>query len=168
VDFISWLPFTVPGIVLSLGLLAMFLLPQFRPFYGSLAALVLALIISGTPLGVQIMKGNLVQLGKELEEASWMSGGSRLSTYWRVVLPLISPTLVVVALMAFISATRNISQVVLLSNSANRPLSVMQLDYLADGRYGVATVIAAVLLLMSVALALLARYFGYRGAVTTR
>jgi iron(III) transport system permease protein len=58
--------------------------------------------------------------------------------------------------------------VVLLSNSANRPLSVMQLDYLADGRYGVATVIAAVLLLMSVALALLARYFGYRGAVTTR
>src|SRR5262249_5975577 len=96
VDLVSWLPFTVPGIVLGLGLLTMFLLPQFRVLYGSVPALALALIISGTPLGVQVIKGGLMQLGKELEEASWVTGASRLRTYLRIVLPLVSPTLVVV------------------------------------------------------------------------
>src|SRR5581483_7753939 len=75
-DFLSWLPFTLPGILLSLGYLWMFLgVPLFRPLYGSHAVLILALSLSGMTLGVQLSKATLVQLGAELEEASRMSGG---------------------------------------------------------------------------------------------
>ena len=62
------------GILLSLGLLAMFLTPVFRPMYGSLLVLIIAGVISGMPLAVQITKSNLLQLGAELEEASWLTG----------------------------------------------------------------------------------------------
>ena len=165
-DFLTWLPFTVPGIILSLALLTMFLQPVFRPLYGTMLTLVIALVISGMPFAVQIMKGNLLQLGKELEEASWVSGGSWWYTYRRVVLPLLSPTLVVIGVISFISAARNISQVALLSNTSIRPLSIMQLDYIAEGKYEVAAVIATILLFMSLALALVARVFGYRGVST--
>jgi iron(III) transport system permease protein len=165
-DFLTWLPFTVPGIILSLALLTMFLQPVFRPLYGTMLTLVIALVISGMPFAVQIMKGSLLQLGKELEEASWVSGGSWWYTYRRVVLPLLSPTLVVIGVISFISAARNISQVALLSNTSIRPLSIMQLDYIAEGKYEVAAVIATILLFMSLALALVARVFGYRGIST--
>jgi iron(III) transport system permease protein len=127
--------------------------------------LVVALLIAGMPLSVQLVKSNLNQLGAELEEASRVSGGSWFSTYRRVALPLISPTLVVVGVIAFISAARNIAQVALLSNSAIRPLSLIQLDYIAQGKYEVAAVIATLLLLVSAALAIVARKFGYRGAL---
>jgi iron(III) transport system permease protein len=162
-DFISWLPFTVPGIILSLGLLTMMLQPQLRWLYGTMTSMVLALIIANMPFGVQIVKGSLMQLSNELEEASRSCGGNRFTTYCRIVLPLISPTLVVVGLISFIGAARNISQVALLSNSTIQPLSIMQLDYLAEGKYEIASVIATILLFVSLGLALLARVFGYKG-----
>src|SRR5262249_942752 len=163
-------------IILSLGLLTMFLQPWFRqpfpPFadkpwlpnglYGQMPTLVLALVISGAPLAVQITKANLMQLGNELEEASRVSGATWLWRYRHVVLPLMSPTIVVIGVISFISAARNISQVALLSNTAIRPLSLMQLDYIAEGKYEVAAVIATVLLFVSVILAVTARRFGYR------
>jgi iron(III) transport system permease protein len=161
-DFITWLPFTVPGILLSLGLLAMFLTPAFKPLYGSLFVLVVAGVISGMPLAVQITKSNLLQLGAELEEASWLTGGSWWHTYRHVVLPLLRPTLVVIALIAFIGAARNVAQVALLSNAQNRPLSMLQLDYMAEGKFEVAAVVACCILFLTVGLALLARAFGYK------
>ncbi len=161
-DFITWLPFTVPGILLSLGLLAMFLTPAFRPMYGSLLVLVIAGVVSGMPLAVQITKSNLLQLGGELEEASWLTGGSWWHTYRHVVLPLLRPTLVVVALIAFIGSARNVAQVALLSNAQNRPLSMLQLDYMAEGKFEVAAVVACCILFLTVGLALVARAFGYR------
>ena len=63
-DFISWLPFTVPGVILGLALLWLFLGVGFlRPLYGTMALLVIAGLISGMPLGVQIIKSGLMQLG---------------------------------------------------------------------------------------------------------
>ena len=74
-DFVSWLPFTVPGVILGLALLWLFLgTPLLRPLYGTTALLIVAGLISGMPLGVQIIKSGLLQLGGELEEASRIAG----------------------------------------------------------------------------------------------
>ena len=48
--------------------------PFFRPFYGTIVLLVIALVLGGITLSTQILKANFVQLGNELEEASRMSG----------------------------------------------------------------------------------------------
>ena len=113
----------------------MFLTPLFRPLYGSIATLILAGVIAGLPLGAQVLKANLMQLGAGWRRRRGWWAGNWLHTYRRIVLPLLMPTLVVVALIAFIGAARNISQVALLSNSANRPLAMLQLDYMAQGRF---------------------------------
>ncbi|HYW86452.1 MAG TPA: ABC transporter permease subunit, partial [Chloroflexota bacterium] len=162
-DFLTWLPFTVPGILLSFGLLTLFLTPVLRFGYGSLVTLIVAGVIAGLPLAAQILKANLMQFGSELEEASWLTGGSWLQTYRRIVLPLLMPTLVVVALIALIGAASNISQVALLSNAGNRPLSMLQLDYMAQGRFELASVVACLILFMTIGMAVVARLFGYRG-----
>lgn len=161
-DFVSWLPFTVPGILLSLALLTMFLQPYFRPIYGSMFMLILAGLISGMPLAVQICKANLLQLGAELEEASEITGANWFQTYTKVVLPLIAPALVTIGLILFIGAARNVATVALLSNSATRPLSILQLDYITDGRLEVASVVGCMVLVLTVGVALVARFFGFR------
>ena len=43
------------------------------------------------PLGVQIIKSGLMQLGGELEEASRIAGASWWTTYRRIVLRLMAP-----------------------------------------------------------------------------
>jgi iron(III) transport system permease protein len=165
-DFVSWLPFTVPGVILGLALLWLFLgTPFLRPLYGTTAALIAAGLISGMPLGVQIIKSGLMQLGVELEEASRIAGASWWTTYRRIVLRLMAPTLMAVGMIAFVGAARNIANVALLSTTANRPLSILQLDYIAEKKLEEAVVIASIIMLISLAGALVAYVLDVRGNV---
>jgi len=165
-DFISWLPFTVPGIILGLALLWLFLgVEVLKPLYGTMTLLVIAGLISGMPLGVQIIKSGLMQLGSELEEASRVAGASWWSTYRRIVLRLMAPTLMAVGMITFVGAARNIGNIALLTTSATRPLSILQLDYIAQRKFEEAVVVACIIMLISLAGALVARFLGLRGSV---
>jgi iron(III) transport system permease protein len=166
-DVISWLPFTVPGVILGLALLWLFLdVRLLRPLYGTMAVLVIAGVIAGMPLGVQIIKSGLLQLGHELEEASRIAGGSWWATYRRIVLRLMAPTLVAVGMITFVGAARNIGTIALLATSANRPLSILQLDYIAQRKLEAAVVVACIIMVISLAGALLARLVGLRNTVS--
>jgi iron(III) transport system permease protein len=165
-DFVSWLPFTVPGVILGLALLWFFLgTPLLRPLYGTTAVLIVAGLISGMPLGVQIIKSGLMQLGSELEEASRIAGASWWSTYRRIVLRLMTPTLLAVGMITFVGAARNIGSFALLTTSANRPLSILQLDYIAQRKFEEAVVVACIIMFISLGGALFARLLGLRTSV---
>src|SRR5438034_11269 len=115
-DFISWLPFTVPGIILGLALLWLFLgVEMLKPLYGTTTLLIVAGVIPGMPLAVQIIKRGLLQLGRQLEEASRIAGASWWATYRRIVLRLMAPTLMAVAMITFVGAARNIGNFALRS-----------------------------------------------------
>ncbi len=160
-DFISWLPWSIPGILLGMALLWTFLLiHKTVPLYGTMYALVIAITISGMPLGVQVIKSFLMQLGDELEEASRVSGASWFETYRRILLPLLFPCLIIVGLLEFISAARNISTVVLLATGRTRTLSLLMLDFSAGAELERATVVAAIIVLLVVVSALVARFLG--------
>ena len=167
-DFLSWLPIAIPGIILGLGFLWLFLdTPVFRPLYGTIFVLILATGISSMTLGVQLVKSNLLQLGQELEEASWVAGGSWLYTFRRIILPIQVPVLITVGMVAFIAAARNISGIALLVTSQNRPLAMLQLDYMVDGRYEAAAVVGVIVMLLTSGVALLARLFGLKLGIRT-
>jgi iron(III) transport system permease protein len=162
-DFISWLPFAVPGLLFGLGLLYVFLeTPFFRPLYGSMFLLILATVVSSMTLGTQIIKSNMMQLGHELEEASRISGASWITTFVRVVLPIMIPVLLLVGVMNFIGATRDVASVALIATAQTKTLALIQLDYMVDGRYETAAVVSLVVVFMSTGVAVVARLFGLR------
>jgi iron(III) transport system permease protein len=162
-DMLSWLPWAVPGILMGLALLwTVFQTPFLLPLYGTVWVLVLALVIKSMPLGVQLTKSVLMQLGDELEEASRIAGGSWSTTYRRVVLPLLTPTLITVALVGFMSAARDISTIVLLGSSQSRTLALLALDFAYGGQFEKATVVSVLTVALVVAAALLARALGGR------
>jgi ABC-type Fe3+ transport system permease subunit len=113
-------------------------------------------------LGVQIIKSNLMQIGDELTEASAVAGGSQWHTLRYVVVPLVMPTMMLVGAVSFIAAARDVSTVVLLSASTTRPLSLLQLDLLAQGNYEAAAVVGVIVVLLTTGVALLARLGGLR------
>jgi iron(III) transport system permease protein len=103
-----------------------------------------------------------MQLGDELEEASRIGGASWLSTFRRIILPLLAPTLITVALIGFMSAARDISTVVLLSSSESRTLALLALDFAYGGQFEQGTIVAVLTVLLVLGAALLARMIGGR------
>ena len=160
-DFLSWLPWSIPGILLGVALLWTFLQTRiFLPIYGTIYILIIAMVIKSMPFGVQLTKSVLVQLGNDLEEASRICGGGWLYTYRRVIFPLLLPALITVALVGFISAARDISTVVLLGTGRSRTLSLLMLDFTAGAEFEKATVIAVIIVALVVVAALVTRALG--------
>jgi iron(III) transport system permease protein len=162
-DFLVWLPSCLPGIVMGLGYLYLFLgTPFLRPVYGTTFILVLVASLGSITLTTQVLKTNLRQLGAELEEASATSGGNWWHTLRHITLPLMAPSLAVVGVLAFSAAARATSHVALLSTHNNQPLSILQLNLLSDNNFEAASVIGVFILLMTVGVACVARIFGLR------
>ncbi|MFN0070227.1 MAG: ABC transporter permease, partial [Chloroflexota bacterium] len=162
-DFLTWLPSTIPGIVTSLGLLWLFLsTPIFRPLYGTVWILIIAMGISGITIGVQLIRASLMQLGNELEEASWAAGAGWSLTMRRVLMPLMAPTIAIVGLQSFAGAVSAVSLIALLGSASNKPLSLLQLEYLDTGLFEPASAIGIIIFLMAVVAAVLARVISNR------
>tara|TARA_R110002020_G_scaffold39797_8_gene117837 strand:+ start:2912 stop:3850 length:939 start_codon:yes stop_codon:yes gene_type:complete len=67
-----------------------------------------AMIVPGAafliPSSIWLLRTYMMRIPRELDEAAWVDGASRLYTLRRVILPLAMPGIVVVAIMTFIGA----------------------------------------------------------------
>jgi iron(III) transport system permease protein len=167
-DIAAWLPWSIPGILLSLSLLWIYLgVPVLNVLYGSIAGLVVAMLIKEMPGGVNIMKAGLSQIGLELEEAAQMSGATWWELYRRVLLPLLSPTAVTVALFVFVGCVKDISTMILLATPTTRPLSLLVLDYSSNGSIENGAVVGVIAASMAVGVAVLGRKLAVRSGIDT-
>lgn len=162
IDLLSWLPWALPGVLISLAMLWAVLGSGgvLKPLYGTVSLLILAIIVKEMPLGSQIIKAGVLQLSKELEEASDTSGASWLTTFRRILIPLLTPTLSAVAIITFISAVREIPAVVFLSTNQSRTISLLMLDSIAEANMERAAIIGLFIVFLVLVLLLLARLVG--------
>ncbi|MCO8167518.1 iron ABC transporter permease [Pseudomonas sp. 21LCFQ02] len=163
-EFAAWVPFSIPGVLFSLAMLWLILHTGMDWLYGSTLSLVITVGLASVTLGVQLIRSQLLQINRELEEAAWISGASRWKTVLTIVIPLCIRSIVVVSVMAFVSAARDISHLSLLVSSDNRPLSLLQLEYIAEGRNEASAVVGLVIAVIAIVAALVARRLGYRPA----
>src|SRR5215468_6102148 len=121
IDILSWLPWALPGVLISLALLWAVLGSgeYVKLIYGTVSVLVLAIII----------KAGVLQISNELEEASSAAGATWLAGFRRILLPLLKPTMLAVGVIVFISAARDIPTVIFLATNQSRTLSLLMLDY---------------------------------------
>ena len=167
-DFMTWLPWAVPGILLAVGLLWVVLgsLPILRGLYGTLALLILAMIINQMPQGVRLMDGTMVQIGHELEESARVSGASWLYTFRKVLVPLLTPTLLATAIIIVLTAMRDISLIVLLYSPKWRVLSILMLEHYIGQATEKGMVVGLIITALSLLIALLAKVLGMRLAMS--
>jgi iron(III) transport system permease protein len=146
-DFFSWVPWSLPGMVLALGLLwAYILLPGPIMLYGTLWILLIAYLTIGLPIGVRSMSGTIVQISEDLEESSRACGASWWQTFVKIYLALLRPGFTAGAFLLFLIFLRELSASVLLYSPGNEVLSVTILKYWEAGRSEVVSVIALFML----------------------
>ena len=164
IDVLSWLPWALPGVLISLALLWTVLGSgdSVKLLYGTVSLLVLAIIIKEIPLGTQIIKAAVQQISPELEEASNAAGANWFDYFRRILLPLLKPTMVSVAIIVFISAARDIPTVIFLSTHESRTLSLLMLDYIAEADQEKAAVLGVFIVLLIFALLFTGKLLGFR------
>ena len=165
-DSLVDLPFALPTAVSGIALTAIFAqtgwLGQYLEPLGIKAAfsqlgVTIALTFIGLPFVVRTLQPALEELNAEIEEAAASLGASRWQTFWRVILPTVSPALLTGFALAFARALGEYGSVVFISG--NMPLkteiaSLMIIMKLDQYKYAEATAIAAVMLVASFAILL--------------
>lgn len=110
---LSSVGFVLPGPVIALGVL-MLALTLLAPVYGTLAALVFALVVRFLPLGVQSEEAALQQFSPSLEAAGRSLGAGSLETLWRVTVPMIRPGLATAFVLVFIDVLKELPATLIL------------------------------------------------------
>lgn len=163
-DLIIWSSAAIPGMLVGLGLMWMFLgVPFLVPIYGTIYALILVIIMQGQLLSTQIMKATFLQIGTEMGEAARVSGAGAVRTYLRIWLPLIAPTLVMIGVFQFVIAVGSASSIILLSSRESSPVSIVILEYLRNdtgARYELAGILSLLLVVLTIGVAIIGRRFG--------
>ena len=113
------LPFALPTIVAGLTLLTLY--GPKSPFGIDVAytqaGLVMALLFVTLPFVVRAVQPVLMELDKDMEEASESLGSSRFTTFRRIVLPNLRPAILAGAGLAFARAIGEFGAVVLISGN---------------------------------------------------
>ncbi|HOJ92391.1 MAG TPA: sugar ABC transporter permease [Dictyoglomaceae bacterium] len=92
-----------------MGMVAIYLLlyhiGRYVPFLGlnTLSGLVMVYLGGGVPYNIWLMKGFLDSIPDSLEESALIDGATRFQAYYKIILPLSTPILAVVAITTFIS-----------------------------------------------------------------
>lgn len=114
VDYLGSLPLVVPGVVLSLAVVRLFLNFPIG-IYDTTWIILIALVIHYMPWGLRFNHAGLITQHRELEEAADVSGASRAYVFFRVLVPLMRPTLVAGGLFVFMATLRQLALVIFLA-----------------------------------------------------
>ncbi len=158
-DTMTFIPIAMPGIVLGVSLIWVYLtLPI--PIYGTIWVLLLAYMTKYIPYGIRAASASMIQINKELEEASFTAGGTWFQTFWKIILPLLMPGFTAGWIYISIIALRELSTSILLYSYNSTVLSIMAFDLWEGGQYTYVCALGVLMVLLLVSMAMVARKLG--------
>jgi iron(III) transport system permease protein len=163
-DFLAFSPIAMPGLVLGIAILWLYLvLPV--PVYGTLWILLIAYVTKYLPYGMRACSSSMLQIKKELEEASEASGAAWPHTFRRIILPLLAPGFVAGWIFVITHSFRELSTSIMLYRSGTEVISVVLFELWDGGQYPQLSALGMVLVAILVAISLVARKLGARYSV---
>ncbi|EYU13956.1 sulfate/thiosulfate ABC transporter permease CysT [Photorhabdus aegyptia] len=163
-DGLMDLPFALPTAVAGLTLATLF---SVSGWYGSLLGhfdvkvvntwlgIAVAMAFTSLPFVVRTIQPVLEELGPEYEEAAQTLGANRWQTFWRVVLPELSPALIAGTALSFTRSLGEFGAVIFIAGNIawqTEVVSLMIFIRLQEFDYPAASAIASVILAISLIL----------------
>jgi len=160
-DNFASLPMVFPGIVLGLALMIVYL---YLPIgvYGTIWILLIAYVTRFLPYGLRYNTTSMLQIHRELEESAAMSGASWVTTFRRIVLPLLKPGLVAGWIYIVIVSIRELSSSILLYSPGTEVMSILIWELWENGQYVELSALGVMFILALFVLVLLAQLAGRR------
>lgn len=113
----------------SMAILPLYITLRNLQLVNSLVGLILPQAAFALPTTILILRNFFRAIPQELEDATYIDGGSTLDFFWRVLLPLARPSLAVVGMLAMVASWNNFLLPLLVLNDASLwtvPLGIMQ------------------------------------------
>ena len=166
-DVIAFLPHAVPGIIFAVGalLMTLYVLRGAVPIYGTIWLLLIVFVIARLSYGTRMTNSGLIQIHDELEESALTSGASRWCAFRRIVIPLISTTLLYAWLWIALLVFRELTLAVILTTSSNMTLPIVVWSLWLGGGLGQSSALAAVTLILMTPLVALYWFLARRQGV---
>jgi iron(III) transport system permease protein len=166
-DVVSFLPHVVPHLIFAVGALfiGLYMMPPSVPFYGTITIIVLVNVIIRIPFATRMCNSSLLQVNKELDEAGYVSGLRPLSVFWRIIRPLLAPTLLYAWLWMALLTYRELTMAALLVSRDNTMLPVYIWAIWTGGNLNQAAAVSLMSLLVIAPLVILYFLFGRRAAL---
>jgi iron(III) transport system permease protein len=157
VKLLAMLPMAVPGLVLGLGYIFFFNAPgnPLNGLYQTMALLVACTIVHFYTTGHLTAVTALKSLDAEFEAVSASLKVPFFKTFWRVTLPICTPTLIDIGRYFFINAMTTISAVVFLYSPETKVASIAILNLDEAGDAGPAAACAVLIMAGSTVVTLL-------------
>lgn len=163
-DMVAFTPIAIPGVVMGLALIWVYLtLPI--PVYGTLWILVIGYVTKYIPIALRACHSSMLQIHPELEEASEISGSSWIRTFFRVVVPLILPGLMVGWFYVLTLTFKVLSVPVLLSHVGTEVFPVVIFNLYNSGEYNSVCAFGILMIAMLTVVAALSRFVAGRFGV---
>lgn len=163
-EFGAFLPHALPEVILAIGalLLALFVLKGILPLYGSVWLIAMVYIVARLAFATRAINGALLQIHKELEEAAYTAGLSAARTSWRILVPLVRPTLMSVWIWTAILVYRELTVAVFLISHDSITLPAVIWSYWFSGATNEAAAVTLLMTLVLTPLILVFWWFGRR------
>jgi iron(III) transport system permease protein len=159
IDNLAFLPLTIPGLVLGVALLFVYLrLPV--PIYGTLWILFIAYFTRYMPYGMRYATTSMYQISGELEESAKVSGASWWQGFRRIMLPLLVPGLVAGWIYIVTVSVRELSSSILLYSPGNEVLSILIFEQWTNGQTNELAALGVIMVAALVALVFVASRLG--------
>jgi iron(III) transport system permease protein len=157
IEAVSLSGFALPGTVLGIGYLLAFSAPPLK-LTGGIMILALNCVFRFLAVGVEAGISKLHQIHVEIEEASADLGAGSLTTFFRIVLPIMFPAFVAGFIYTFMTAIVSLSAVVFLVSPGFELAAVRIFDAAVYGEIGIA---AATTMKLVLTVALCMAVLGY-------
>lgn len=131
-DNLVTLPIIFPGLIMGLALIWTYLVLPI-PVYGTIWIIVISFVTRFVPYGMRTCCTSMIQIHRELEEASLASGATWLQTFTRIFLPLLRPGLLAGGIYVALLSIRELSSAILLWSPGSEVLSVQVWEMWEDG-----------------------------------
>jgi iron(III) transport system permease protein len=162
-DQLASAPLVFPAIVLAVAFLQ-FVLNVPLALYGTLLSIVIASMVQFMPFGMRYSYAGVLQIHRELEEASALSGARTATTFLRVVVPLVAPAVVTCWLFIFLMVSKAVSIPLLLAGPNSQVVAVTMFEMWQNGvapeLAALGIIWTAIMTLASTAFFLLSRRYG--------
>ncbi len=163
-EFGAFLPHALPEVILAIAalLLSLFVLKGFLPLYGTVWLIAIVYVVSRLAFATRALNSSLLQIHKELEEAAYTSGLSPVRTSWRILVPLLRPTIMSVWIWSAILVYRELTVAVFLISHDNITLPAVIWSYWNSAATNLAAAVTLVMTVVLTPLILVFWWFGRR------
>lgn len=133
IDLLAFIPIAIPGVLIGLALLYLYLSVSLLPIYGTIWIIALAYVTVYISYGTRALNVVLIQLHAELEEAGAASGAGWWRVFRKITVVLAFPGLISAWVWVAAHAGRELSSALILQGRDNTMISTLLWDYWVSG-----------------------------------